>query len=116
MAHSADVSVEVFADLHADVGKAPHWDRQNETLTACRLDRRRSEQPNRRVGRRLHHRAADPHHELERHRLGDCVQPRRRQRQPTDIRIHRPRAPRFVWAAGNSGVPGSFNPLILQDG
>jgi hypothetical protein len=26
MARSASVSVEVFADLHADVGEAPHWD------------------------------------------------------------------------------------------
>ena len=26
------VSVEVFADLHADVGEAPHWDEQSKTL------------------------------------------------------------------------------------
>jgi sugar lactone lactonase YvrE len=26
------VSVEVFADLHADVGEAPHWDGRTETL------------------------------------------------------------------------------------
>ena len=32
MAGSARVSVEVFADLHADVGEAPHWDEQAESL------------------------------------------------------------------------------------
>ena len=32
MARSASVSVEVFADLHADVGEAPHWDDQSKTL------------------------------------------------------------------------------------
>jgi sugar lactone lactonase YvrE len=26
VAGSASVGVEVFADLHADVGEAPHWD------------------------------------------------------------------------------------------
>ena len=26
------MSVEVFADLHADVGEAPHWDEQSKTL------------------------------------------------------------------------------------
>ena len=28
----AVVSVKVFADLHADVGEAPHWDEQSKTL------------------------------------------------------------------------------------
>lgn len=32
MAHFASESVEVFADLHADVGEAPHWDEQSKTL------------------------------------------------------------------------------------
>jgi sugar lactone lactonase YvrE len=32
VAHSASESVEVFADLHADVGEAPHWDEQSKTL------------------------------------------------------------------------------------
>jgi sugar lactone lactonase YvrE len=32
MARSASVRVEVFADLHADVGEAPHWDEQTKTL------------------------------------------------------------------------------------
>ena len=32
MARSASVRVEVFADLHADVGEAPHWDERTRTL------------------------------------------------------------------------------------
>ena len=32
MARSANVRVEVFADLHADVGEAPHWDERTSTL------------------------------------------------------------------------------------
>jgi sugar lactone lactonase YvrE len=32
MARSANVGVEVFADLHADVGEAPHWDEPTKTL------------------------------------------------------------------------------------
>ena len=32
MARSARVSVEVFADLRADVGEAPHWDQRRMTL------------------------------------------------------------------------------------
>ena len=32
MARSASASVEVFADLHADVGEAPHWDDRTGTL------------------------------------------------------------------------------------
>ena len=32
MARSANVKVEVFADLQADVGEAPHWDERTETL------------------------------------------------------------------------------------
>ena len=32
MARSASTSVEVFADLHADVGEAPHWDDRTGTL------------------------------------------------------------------------------------
>jgi len=32
VARSADVSVEVFADLRADVGEAPHWDDLTDTL------------------------------------------------------------------------------------
>lgn len=32
MAGSASVSVEVFADLHADVGEAPHWDERTKSL------------------------------------------------------------------------------------
>jgi sugar lactone lactonase YvrE len=32
VARSASVRVEVFADLRADVGEAPHWDEQTKTL------------------------------------------------------------------------------------
>ena len=32
MARSARARVEVFADLHADVGEAPHWDERTRTL------------------------------------------------------------------------------------
>ena len=32
MARSANARVEVFADLHADVGEAPHWDERAKTL------------------------------------------------------------------------------------
>lgn len=32
MARSASVRVEVFADLQADVGEAPHWDERTSTL------------------------------------------------------------------------------------
>jgi sugar lactone lactonase YvrE len=32
VARSASASVEVFADLHADVGEAPHWDDRTGTL------------------------------------------------------------------------------------
>jgi sugar lactone lactonase YvrE len=32
VARSASVGVEVFADLHADVGEAPHWDERAKTL------------------------------------------------------------------------------------
>jgi sugar lactone lactonase YvrE len=32
VARSGSVSVEVFADLHADVGEAPHWDERTQTL------------------------------------------------------------------------------------
>jgi sugar lactone lactonase YvrE len=32
VARSASASVEVFADLRADVGEAPHWDEQTKTL------------------------------------------------------------------------------------
>ena len=32
MARSARAGVEVFADLHADVGEAPHWDERTRTL------------------------------------------------------------------------------------
>ena len=32
VARSASASVEVFADLHADVGEAPHWDGRTKTL------------------------------------------------------------------------------------
>ena len=32
MARSASASVEVFADLRADVGEAPHWDDRTKTL------------------------------------------------------------------------------------
>ena len=32
MARSASMRVEVFADLHADVGEAPHWDERTKTL------------------------------------------------------------------------------------
>ncbi len=32
MGRSASVGVEVFADLHADVGEAPHWDERSKTL------------------------------------------------------------------------------------
>ena len=37
MARSASVSVEVFADLHADVGEAPHWDEPTKTLLFVNL-------------------------------------------------------------------------------
>ena len=37
MARSASVSVEVFADLHADVGEAPHWDERTKTLLSVDL-------------------------------------------------------------------------------
>ena len=39
MARSANVSVEVFADLHADVGEAPHWDDRANTLLFVDLTR-----------------------------------------------------------------------------
>jgi sugar lactone lactonase YvrE len=29
---SASASVEVFADLHTDVGEAPHWDEKRKTV------------------------------------------------------------------------------------
>src|SRR5204863_8325069 len=32
VARSASVRVEIFADLHADVGEAPHWDERTKTL------------------------------------------------------------------------------------
>ena len=32
MAGFASVSVEVFADLRADVGEAPHWDERTKSL------------------------------------------------------------------------------------
>jgi sugar lactone lactonase YvrE len=32
VARSASAEVEVFADLHADVGEAPHWDERTQTL------------------------------------------------------------------------------------
>jgi sugar lactone lactonase YvrE len=32
VARSVNASVEVFADLHADVGEAPHWDERTQTL------------------------------------------------------------------------------------
>ena len=32
MGRSASVGVEVFADLRADVGEAPHWDERSKTL------------------------------------------------------------------------------------
>ena len=32
MARSASVGVEVFADIRADVGEAPHWDERSRTL------------------------------------------------------------------------------------
>ena len=32
MARSASARVEVFADVHADVGEAPHWDERTKTL------------------------------------------------------------------------------------
>ena len=32
MARSASAKVEVFADPHADVGEAPHWDERTKTL------------------------------------------------------------------------------------
>src|SRR5690348_1347427 len=32
VARSASAGVEVFADLHADVGEAPHWDERTKTL------------------------------------------------------------------------------------
>jgi sugar lactone lactonase YvrE len=37
VARSASVSVEVFADLHADVGEAPHWDERTKTLLSVDL-------------------------------------------------------------------------------
>jgi sugar lactone lactonase YvrE len=37
VARSASVSVEVFADLHADVGEAPHWDERTRTLLSVDL-------------------------------------------------------------------------------
>jgi sugar lactone lactonase YvrE len=39
MARYANVSVEVFADLHADVGEAPHWDDRANTLLFVDLTR-----------------------------------------------------------------------------
>ena len=39
MAGSAGVNVEVFADLHADVGEAPHWDERAESLLFVDLTR-----------------------------------------------------------------------------
>jgi sugar lactone lactonase YvrE len=39
MGRSANVSVEVFADLHADVGEAPHWDDRTNTLLFVDLTR-----------------------------------------------------------------------------
>ena len=67
------------------------------------------------VGRGVHHRAADPHPALGWHYLDDRVQPQCGQRQPADIGIYQPGAA-IVWAAGYSGVSGSFNPLTLQNG
>ena len=32
MVRSAGARVEVFADLHTDVGEAPHWDERTKTL------------------------------------------------------------------------------------
>ena len=32
MGRSANVSAEVFADFQANVGEAPHWDDQTNTL------------------------------------------------------------------------------------
>jgi sugar lactone lactonase YvrE len=32
VARAASASVEVFADLRADVGEAPHWDERTKTL------------------------------------------------------------------------------------
>jgi len=32
VARSANLRVEIFADLHADVGEAPHWDERTSTL------------------------------------------------------------------------------------
>ena len=32
MGRSASAGVEVFADLRADVGEAPHWDGRTRTL------------------------------------------------------------------------------------
>ena len=37
MARSVGASVEVFADHHADVGEAPHWDQRNKTLLCVDL-------------------------------------------------------------------------------
>jgi sugar lactone lactonase YvrE len=37
VARSASVSVEVFADLHADVGEAPHWDERTKALLSVDL-------------------------------------------------------------------------------
>lgn len=37
MARSASASVEVFADLRADVGEAPHWDDRTKTLLSVDL-------------------------------------------------------------------------------
>ena len=37
MARSGSASVEVFADLHADVGEAPHWDEPTKTLLFVNL-------------------------------------------------------------------------------
>lgn len=37
MTRSASAGVEVFADLHADVGEAPHWDERTRTLLSVDL-------------------------------------------------------------------------------
>ena len=42
MARSARVRVEVFADLHAEVGEAPHWDERTSTLLFVDLPQVRS--------------------------------------------------------------------------
>jgi sugar lactone lactonase YvrE len=39
VARSSSVSVEVFADLSADVGEAPHWDERTKTLLFVDLTR-----------------------------------------------------------------------------